>query len=62
MGRRAAGMYIGDFGGRIWRFARANWGKVGALWYDTGDWLDGVGVVEVDGADRGWNWSVCGWP
>lgn len=37
VGRRAAGVYIGAFGGRIWRFARANWGQVGALWLDVGD-------------------------
>ncbi len=33
VGRRAAGTYIGDFGGRIWRLVRGNWkallGEVG---------------------------------
>lgn len=40
VGRRAAGTYIGDFGGRIWRLARGNWkawlGEVGERF--AGDW------------------------
>lgn len=45
VGRRAAGMYIGDLGGRICRFARGSWnallGEVGERF--EGDWEGSIG-------------------
>ena len=42
VGRNAAGTYIGDFGGRNWRFASGRLGKVPGLGGETGEMFVGV--------------------
>ena len=42
VGRRAAGTYMGDLGGRSWRFARGRFGKVDGCEGEAGDRFTGV--------------------
>lgn len=51
VGRSAAGMYIGDLGGRSCRVASGRFGNNDALLSDDGDWSMGVPDAEFMGED-----------
>ncbi len=61
VGRSAAGIYMGDLGGRIWRWASGTCDNAAAFWIEVGEWVVGVAFpeVDVDGDDRCANCWAC---